>query len=82
MLTWGYADKKVSSFPRGRVAKVFYDPVQPEVSCLERGGVGWEDVFMLLVSVDGIFMALRYVYLYLAKLVRFNEAERFVIHGS
>jgi hypothetical protein len=54
MLTWGYADAKVKTFPTGRVVSVYYDPAHPEVSCLERGGLGWEDCLMLLVVIAGI----------------------------
>jgi hypothetical protein len=58
-LTWGYADGKVEKFPKGRAVPVYYDPVHPEVSCLEPGGVGWEDCFMVLVSGGGIFAGTR-----------------------
>jgi len=76
MMTWGYADKKVSQFPKGQAAKVFYDPIQPEVSCLETGGIGWEDVFMAIVSISGIVLAFGCVYSFACKLLPFNEVER------
>jgi len=53
-LTWGYADAKVEKFPKGRAVPVYYDPEHPEVSCLEPGGLSWEDCFMLLVCSGGI----------------------------
>ncbi len=71
----------MAKFPKGIAAKVFYDPVHPEISCLETGGIGWEDIFMLIVSIGGIFMAWRFVYLYTQKLFRVNEAERFEIEA-
>jgi hypothetical protein len=58
-LTWGYADSKAGTFPKGRAVPVYYDPEHPEVSCLERGGVGWEDCFMLVVSGAGIALGAR-----------------------
>jgi hypothetical protein len=54
MLTWGYGEAKVKTFPKGRVVSVYYDPDHPEVSCLEPGGLGWEDCLMLLVVIAGI----------------------------
>ena len=54
MLTWGYAEAKVKTFPKGRVVSVFYDPDHPEVSSLEPGGLAWEDCLMLLVVIAGI----------------------------
>ena len=80
--TWGYANKKVSKYPKGIAAKVFYDPANPEVSCLESGGIGWEDVFMLIVSISGVFMAGYFVNMYSRKLFHFNEAERFEIEAE
>lgn len=47
MLTWGHADRKAGQYPKGRAVKVFYDPDNPELACLETGGVGWEDCLML-----------------------------------
>ena len=61
MMTWGYADRKVSKFPQGQMVDVFYDPHEPGVSCLEQGGIGWEDIFMLFVSGSGTVMAVTYV---------------------
>jgi hypothetical protein len=54
MLTWGYAESKVKTFPKGQVVSVDYDPDHPEVLCLERGGLGSEDRLMLLVVIAGI----------------------------
>lgn len=58
-MTWGYADDKVEKFPKGRAVSVYYDPENPEMSCLERGGLGWEDCFMLLVCGAGIILGAR-----------------------
>jgi hypothetical protein len=54
VLTWGYAEAKVKTFPKGRVVSVYYDRDHPEVSSLERGGLGPEDCLMLLVVIAGI----------------------------
>ena len=58
-LTWGYADAKVEKFPKGQAVPVYDDPEQPDVSCLEQGGLGWEDGFMLLVCSTGITLGVK-----------------------
>ena len=54
MLTWGHADRKVRAYPRGQPVTVFFDPKRPNLSCLEPGGLAWEDVVMLIVSIAGL----------------------------
>jgi hypothetical protein len=53
-MTWGYADRKVDDWPKGKIATVHYNPLEPKVSCLEPGGIGWEDCFFLLIAATGI----------------------------
>jgi hypothetical protein len=45
------------TFSVGRVVSVYYDPDDPKVACLEPGGLGWEDCFMLVVGITGITVA-------------------------
>jgi hypothetical protein len=54
MLTWGDADRQLAEFPPGKPVTVYFDPRRPGIACLRRGGVGWEDLFMLVVSVGGL----------------------------
>ena len=70
MLTWGYSDREVQRFPKGRAIDVFYDPGHPEVSCLERGGLGWEDCFMLVVSGGGIVMGMKHLWNFARRLLK------------
>ncbi len=63
MLTWGHADKLTALYPIGKTVHVFYRPESPELSCLEPGGVAWEDIFMLLVGVFGVIWGLKNLYL-------------------
>jgi hypothetical protein len=58
-MTWGHADRKAGQYPKGRVVKVFYDPDNPELACLEPGGLGWEDGFMLLVYVSSLVLGMK-----------------------
>jgi hypothetical protein len=58
-MTWGFADRKVSEFPKGKIVGVLYDPNHPQASCLETGGIGWEDCFLLVVSASGICFGLK-----------------------
>ena len=57
------AEKIVSKYSKDQGVKVVYDPAQPGVSCLERGGVGWEDTFVLVVMVGlvvtGLYIILK-----------------------
>jgi hypothetical protein len=46
--TWGDSAKKVAAWPKGMAAPVHYDPAQPYVSCLEPGGIGWEDCLLVI----------------------------------
>jgi hypothetical protein len=55
-LTWGDADRKVAAWPKGKAAAVHYNPDQPTVSCLERGGIGWEDCVFALLAILGLVM--------------------------
>ena len=70
-----YVDEKVSKFPKGKGVTVFHDPTQPEVSCLERGGVGWPDIFMLVVCVSGLAMAFYYMSLFVRNRLRFKRGR-------
>jgi len=58
-LTWGYADRKVQKFPRGQIVEVSYDPDHPQESCLEPGGLGWEDGAALLLCITGICLGMK-----------------------
>jgi hypothetical protein len=58
-MTWGFADRKVEEFPKGKLVDVLYDPNHPEKSCLETGGLGWEDYFLLVVAVSGICFGIK-----------------------
>ena len=60
--------RAAEEFPAGRVVTVHYDPADPGVACLRRGGVGWEDCFMLPVCVAGIVMGTRLLVTFLAGL--------------
>lgn len=60
-LTWGDAARKAREFPAGRAVRVFYDPRRPQLACLRRGGVGWEDLFMLVVGAFGVGFGIRQV---------------------
>jgi hypothetical protein len=53
-MTWGYADRKAKAFPAGQAVEVFYNSDDPGIACLEPGGLGWEDPFMLLVAIAGL----------------------------
>src|SRR2546423_354415 len=48
------ADRKLDLFTQGRTINVFYNPRNPQVSCLEPGGIGWEDTFMFVLCVGGV----------------------------
>jgi hypothetical protein len=58
LMTWGYADRKVAKFPKGKLVGVVYDPKDPEISCLEAGGLGWEDILMLLLAISSICVSM------------------------
>jgi len=59
ILTWGYTARHLEAFPAGRGVPVYYDPQKPSVSCLRRGGIGWEDVLMFPVCLVGVNMGVR-----------------------
>jgi len=62
MVTWGHAAKVITSYPAGKTVKVFFNPKAPDVSCLETGGIGWEDIFMLVVGAYGVFWGTKNLY--------------------
>ena len=81
MLTWGYADSRVARYPKGRVVSVFYDPQKPEVACLEQGGLGWEDVFMFIVSVAGVLFGLKELRKVIRRLAGSADARETSVHS-
>src|SRR4051794_4202036 len=65
ILTWGYTARNLEAYPVGKGVAVYYDPQKPSVSCLRRGGIGWEDVLMFPVCVMGVNMGVKTVRKYL-----------------
>ena len=59
MTTPGHAHNVLERFPQGAAVAVYYDSHRPNISCLQRGGIGWEDVLMFPVSASGIVLGLR-----------------------
>jgi hypothetical protein len=58
-LTWGYASRKVETYRPGKAVVVYYNPERPGESCLERGGLGWEDCLLFSVSIYGCYMGMK-----------------------
>jgi hypothetical protein len=58
-LTWGYANRKVEGYPPGKAVEVHYNPERPGESCLETGGIGWEDCLLFAVTVYGCYMGIK-----------------------
>lgn len=81
MLTWGYADSRVARYPKGRVVSVFYDPQKPEVACLEQGGLGWEDVFMFIVSIAGVLFGMKELRKVIGRLAGSADARDTSVHS-
>jgi hypothetical protein len=77
MLSWGHARRVAERYPGGTPVKVFYDPQRPGVSCLEPGGLGWEDVFMCIVSLGGVIMGTKQAATWLRRATSFPESQRF-----
>jgi hypothetical protein len=50
----GYAANEVATWPKGKATVVYYEPAHPAVSCLKRGGIGWDDCFLFLLGVLGV----------------------------
>jgi hypothetical protein len=73
ILTWGYTARQLSDFPAGRPVPVYHDPARPSVSCLRRGGIGWEDIAMFPVCVTGLVMGVKQVRTFLSG--RSNESQ-------
>jgi hypothetical protein len=67
MLTWGHARRQAAAFPEGARVPVYYNPRNPAVSCLRRGGLAWEDIFMLFVSGSALVMGTRQARRFLSK---------------
>ena len=63
LMTPNYAQKRAARFPPGAAVMVAYCPDDPERSCLEPGGFGWEDGFMFAVSIGGIVLGLQQLWL-------------------
>jgi hypothetical protein len=61
MLTWGHTEKLLTHYPSGKAVKVFYCPESPGLSCLQTGGLGWEDIFMLFVGGTGVVYGTRHL---------------------
>ncbi len=56
IFSWGQAERDVKQFPLAEPVQVFYDPASPDVSCLLRGGLAWQDILLLVLCVAGIRM--------------------------
>jgi hypothetical protein len=63
ILTWGHARRLIARYPVGRPVTVFYDDQSPDVSCLEPGEFGIEDVGVCILAIVGLR-------------ARFNQARR------
>jgi hypothetical protein len=59
ILTWGYTQRQLTDFPIGLSIPVYHDPAKPSVSCLRRGGIGWEDIAIFPVCVTGLVMGVK-----------------------
>jgi hypothetical protein len=77
ILTWGYANATVERFPKARGVSVYYDPDDPEVSCLQQGGLAWEDCLMLLIGIAGTTHGARA----LRKAIRWLSKRRHLTHS-
>ncbi len=56
-----HAEQRCARYPLGGRVEVFYDPMQPETSCLEKTGAGGELLFYLgwAFAGSGAFFLLR-----------------------